>query len=856
MKNINLKFKKLFLIFLILFSISFINTSKTYAGVVNIPAEIANLAKSVASYVKQNSSSIKQYLQMSQELYNTYQSSKALIQQVKNAKLSDYAQNIGSDQILNYGQMALNFASQLQGDGINVLNTSSGELGRGQIVTNLGNYLDKIGANELRKSLSDLDNLENTNLYSTEIKTAIKDFAKNVSSVKEDGVLITFTLPYIARNEICNDPKLKNIIKNGEPIEFTKPKPAVANVDIDKLCDSSAVSIMSAEDQATFVGLAKAGYGGEKTENALRDPANSANGVITNTLSRILSKKEEAEETTSKQVESTGLNIGQQTCFDKEGNIVKDFDKASGDKKNRFCYSTNSSVEQSGSMVKDRTAAALLSPYFSMLARAQATNNKTKECADVGGYSGGTTGIVSGILKDVSDCVSAASNIMNKISTVLNIDSTQLSRAYSGLDSPYGALVDSIDEIIRSQNDQYGLYAATDIAEKQYQLGYEGYTLDDLKSRVALYSQIREHNTQKLNTLVFTYTILRLGLEKGDQVVLTSYNQASKTTNKSMLGWLFGLPGAAIRNGNISRYNSQTAKNLAEAVIGFKESIISLSKEIRTLIKEMARNNYTEQQMNALLNEFKNTENSGPEDPENQKQIADLLNPALTEKDFSNMQLDWSYVPEFEDGENDPTAPESILDAIDNNKERAKEEARQSKALIPPASEKEGPFTEQTSLYLRIRAWKVFKKVIDNPESSNNLSTLNLSKTSLDLLSRYAMTTIKSLNPNIPRGTSPNVKNILDPNKIKAWDELTFCNNLGLTNNICNSDNISALYNDYINSLNDTFDIPEDVDAFCSNINSYVEAQCSTATGDLKAACQDPAQKAELVQKAQLYCAN
>ena len=80
--------------------------------------------------------------------------------------------------------------------------------------------------------------------------------------------------------------------------------------------------------------------------------------------------------------------------------------------------------------------------------------------------------------------------------------------------------------------------------------------------------------------------------------------------------------------------------------------------------------------------------NSGPEDPENQKQIADLLNPALTEKDFSNMQLDWSYVPEFEDGENDPTAPESILDAIDNNKERAKEEARQSKALIPPASEK------------------------------------------------------------------------------------------------------------------------------------------------------------------------
>ena len=56
-----------------------------------------------------------------------------------------------------------------------------------------------------------------------------------------------------------------------------------------------------------------------------------------------------------------------------------------------------------------------------------------------------------------------------------------------------------------------------------------------------------------------------------------------------MLGWLFGLPGAAIRNGNISRYNSQTAKNLAEAVIGFKESIISLSKEIRTLIKEMAK---------------------------------------------------------------------------------------------------------------------------------------------------------------------------------------------------------------------------------------------------------------------------
>lgn len=917
MKNINLKFKKIIIIVIIL-SISFINTSKSHAGVVNIPAQVASLVKDVSSFIEQKSDNITKYLVMAKTLYNTYQSSKALVHQVKNAKLSDYAQNIGSDQILKYGDTVLNFASNIQGEGMNVLNTAGGGktgLGGGQVVTNLANYLDNVGVNELRKAVADFANPENTTPYSQELRKAVSDFSKNIGDTAA-GKLVTFTLPIIARNEICSDPKLKKVIKEGEPADFTRPKPAVGNVDIDKLCNSSAVANMSREDQAVFTGLAKAGYGGEKTEVALRDPSNTSSGVIANTLSKVLSKKDAAEQTISKQVEATGLNIGQQTCFDKNGKIVK-FEKGeTGSKLDKFCYSMNSTVDQSGAVVKDRTAAALLAPYFSMLARAQATSNKTKECLDNLGNSSknerasdlgrdnapkpgngadsakdildkgvpsgvgpaklnmqnifkkifpsayaqeGVTKLLDGINKGIStaaNCISAASNIMNTIGSVLNIDKNQLARAVGGQDSPYGALVDGINEIIKSQSDQNGLYASTNDADKQYQLGYEGYTLDDLKTRVELYSQIRELNTQKLNAQLFAYTILRLGVEKGDATVRTANAEANKSQKKSGWGWLTGLPGLAIKNGKISRSQNQTTSNIAQAVIGFREAQISLSRSTRSLIKEMARNNYTEQQMNALLEEFRDTENSGPEDPKNQKQIADLLKDALTEKDFANIQLDWTYVPEFEDGENDPTASESILEAIDNKKERAREETRQSKALIPSTDEKEGPYTAQNTLYLRIRSWKVFSKSVSDPNSVSSLSTLGLTSMTVDLLSRYGMNTIKSLNPNTPRASAPGVKNIVSPDKIKTWSELSFCNNLGLVNNICDDNNITNLYTEYVNSLDNTFTPPENLDYYCANIETSIEQDCTTAEGDMLTICQNPTQKSEFIQNAHLYCEN
>lgn len=127
-------------------------------------------------------------------------------------------------------------------------------------------------------------------------------------------------------------------------------------------------------------------------------------------------------------------------------------------------------------------------------------------------------------------------------------------------------------------------------------------------------------------------------------------------------------------------------------------------------------------------------------------------------------------------------------------KQRLQEEARQTKALILPTEEKEGPYNQYNLDNLRIRAWKIFERSINPTQvafiglfrpsidncylpSSSILNLLNCTSNSTspekakeinDLFNRYSMTAIKYIDPNLPRASQKGVKNVLDANQVKS----------------------------------------------------------------------------------------
>ncbi len=823
-------FKKIILVTTFIL-ILIIKVEKTYAV---DPFTPLIFGQDTAKKIWDGQMDIKDYIATAQTLYNTYQSAKGVVQTVKNFDLSTFAKNIGSDQILNYAETALKVVTGNQGIGINI-NTDGN-----QVITNLKNYIDKTGVNEIKKAINDFKEPQNTSIYSGEIKKQITDFAKNVADTAA-GKLISFNLPIIARNEICSDPKLKNIIKNGEPSTFTKPKPAVGNVDIDKLCNSSAVSIMSAEDQATFTGLAKAGYGGEKTDAALYDPANTASGVISSTLSRVLSKKQTAEDMASKQVEATELTIGQQVCFDKNGKKVK-YDPAASSSLERACYSQDSVPEQSGTVVKDRTAASLLGPYFSMLARASAINNKKKECQNNGSndkWTGqGTTQTNTGL---INSCLSAASNIMNNISGVLNIGAKNTNMTLNREDNPYSRLVNNLQNIVDSQNAQSQLYADANQAQQDYNNGTTTkYTIDDLKDRIKLYNDINVLNTTKLNEEVFTYTFLVLAIGGGNDSIDVTSQVADSAKRDAVILSIFNPIGNLFGGGKKARKATQVANNTQQAVVGLSEALITITKDIRYLITDMAKNNYDQQQMEKLLKEFQSTD-SRTED--NQEILESVLGKGLTQKEYASMLSIWNYTPRYQDYHNDPTSS--------NN-----DEAGNSKLLIPTKDEREGPFTSQNVFYLRVRAWNTYKKGANRSFTLSKLFGKKSENTlSSTLLPRYGMSKQEDVSPEIPMLGTKNVVNVLDPDNTKSWSELKFCNTLGLENTVCDDEVMTSLLNNYAQQLSMQLPSESEMDAYCVDVVASVEKDCQLTTDpSLIRQCQNATQKQDLINAGRNFC--
>ncbi len=186
---------------------------------------------------------------------------------------------------------------------------------------------------------------------------------------------------------------------------------------------------------------------------------------------------------------------------------------------------------------------------------------------------------------------------------------------------------------------------------------------------------------------------------------------------------------------------------------------------------------------------------------------------------------------------------------------------------------------------LRLRAWKIFQRYINaatdntswflnflnqNPcftNSSTLTQAMNCNtkdaipqtkiKEISDLLSRYGMSQVKYLDPNIPRAGKTNVINVLTPDQSETWSELSFCNNLGIATTICDASNGINLFKDYTETLNDGTLTGDQLDNLClkvhQDVNQVVEEQCSTTNDpDLLNQCSN--QKPLLIQQAEDNC--
>lgn len=785
------------------------------------PLLSAILGTDISTKIENISSHIQQYIAMGKQVVSTYKSAQALTTQVKSFNLSTFAKNLSADQILSMGNVILGVAKGDQGVGINV--TTQGN----QVITDLKNYIDKTGVNEIKKLLTDIKDPINITPYTVDIQKDIIKLVKNEAD-KATGNIVKFTLPYIAKSEICNDPDLKKVIKDGEPDTFTKAKRAVANINIDTLC--SAASTMTAKDQAVFIGLAKAGYAGKDTALALSDRANTPAGVVEDAVKNVANIKEKAEETTSKQVEATGLTTGQQVCFDKNGKAVK-YDPASKNDLEKFCYSQNSTVDQSGTIVKDRNAAALLAPYFSMLSKADSTNNQLKSCKSNGSSAASTT-------KALSTCLSSASNIMNNLTKIIGMGSSDLQKTFTNEDNAYSRLSDELSGILNTQTTQGGLYADANNLQKDFETGpQEGvYTVDDLTDKIDLYKQIREFNNGKLNDLVYTYVTLRVGIEAGDTAVKGAMEQLQAELKKSNKN--------PFRSGVYLSSIIRVIQSINDSMLKMKQATIRNAMEIRRLIKEMSADNYKEQQMKKLLKEFNNTDSAAVD---NQDSLKSVLGDAKTVKEYTIAQEDWTYVPSFMETANDPTSPPNDAEDL-NRKQRAKEEARQAKMLIPEDNEINGPYTNQNMFYLRVRSYRLTKKALEYS------STINFSPTTIKLLSRYGIpSNLYRYSPDLPRGAR--VTNLIDSDTSSTYSELSYCNNLGISDLICDTSSLTNIVNDFTTAVNNSTAGTSTLmlDDLCINATTTVELMCQD-TKLLGSICADPTQKQYLIDSTVTDC--
>lgn len=536
-----------------------------------------------------------------------------------------------------------------------------------QIVTNLKDFLNKNSLNAIKNVINDQS--ESANIYTG---NALKNIVQNIRSSTD---IVTISLPHIAKEEICSNEKLKDVIKNGEPENYIKPKPAVENVEIDELCDTNLLKSdkEALKGQATFIALAKAGYGGQATKMALADPANTPGGVESAIYNKISEKKTDAENIATKLFENNGGVIGNLVCLDEKGEPKK-FDPT--DPKKSFCNNLASSVSESAVKIKADLDAARQAPYLNIVAQAQNAKDPCAKDSGVSKLTGSAVGIVKGIdgikgkttttyfNEDFSvakteekglantttttynedgskkvETKGGAENIANKINSaacsigkytsilnnILSLGGTSIKDLVGGgKEDQYAQLANSLDDLIETDIKIQEIATEGSGASEEEEGGDTEYDKINLVDEaLERYDRMREINIERLNNEVYTYVFMNVAKIVNGTGLINQINWNLHFYENSVI------------------YNLRPEHVQLRAAGEFKLVGDSIKEDIKKLIKQMAIDNYKQQELSTLKTKIL-TKTEGV--PSTIETINELLKSFISEKDIENAENYWNSV--------------------------------------------------------------------------------------------------------------------------------------------------------------------------------------------------------------------
>lgn len=331
--------------------------------------------------------------------------------------------------------------------------------------------------------------------------------------------------------------------------------------------------------QAAWISIANAGYGGPLTKAALADPSNSPSGIQASMQTEINKQVADAQFAATNKYNANGGIIGNEKCLDKDGKIKK-IDPT--DPTSAYCDNISTSGSDSAAKVKADIEAARQSPYLSMVATAQNTENKSKSCSE-------------------KDTLCKINNTAGKIGKYASILNSILSIGVSNKNeqnTQYSQLSNSIGDLINSDKASQKISDEADQSKQDYALSSG--TASSISDTISTYKDINDFNVEKLNNMVYTYFFMQKAGVVGSQNAASIGIQGLTQT----INFPTGIMGVL---GGFKKDKQAVADAANKIVANQKLSTVgrTLQKNIQTLIKQMSANNLKIQQLTTAQHQIK-----------------------------------------------------------------------------------------------------------------------------------------------------------------------------------------------------------------------------------------------------------
>lgn len=459
------------------------------------------------------------------------------------------------------------------------------------------------------------------------------------------------------------DNNTENAIKAFQKDQGLDPTGEVDDMTQTAMISSEAQSkpVTGKSAQAAWISIANAGYGGPLTKAALADPSNSPSGIQASMQTEINKQVADAQFAATNKYNANGGIIGNEKCLDKDGKIKK-IDPT--DPTSAYCDNISTSGSDSAAKVKADIEAARQSPYLSMVATAQNTENKSKSCSK-------------------KDTLCKINNTAGKIGKYASILNSILSIGVSNKNeqnTQYSQLSNSIGDLINSDKASQKISDEADQSKQDYALSSG--TASSISDTISTYKDINDFNVEKLNNMVYTYFFMQKAGVVGSQNAASIGIQGLTQT----INFPTGIMGVL---GGFKKDKQAVADAANKIVANQKLSTVgrTLQKNIQTLIKQMSANNLKIQQLTTAQQQIKYSKTANI----SSVLISNIVKNTLTAKDLENTNLDYAYIEDYQDTKN--MDPESTI------------------FMVPTKTEMESPDTKNNLLNIRIRSYKLAKSL-------------------------------------------------------------------------------------------------------------------------------------------------